>query len=144
MLPFNPNGPRTAHADERLGRRCKTSVTLGIHRFREIVLPPDAVCNCQFAADPELVLGVDEKSAFDFLQQVWLWLAKRSKWETSPKRNEARSNPPSTEPVSLRVAGSTRALPVCFLLKDSSPVRFASLGKRRLWAKRKSTPNFME
>ncbi len=41
---------------------CKTSVALGIHGFREIVLPPDAVCDRQFAAHPELVLGIQEKA----------------------------------------------------------------------------------
>src|SRR6266704_436659 len=56
----------TAYSDDALVEVCKTSVALGIHGFRKIVLPPDAVRDRQFAAHPELVLGIQEKTFLTF------------------------------------------------------------------------------
>src|SRR5258708_10708843 len=57
---------KAAHSDDALIKVRKTSVALGIHGFGEIVLPPNAVCDRQFAAHPELVLGVQEKAFLTF------------------------------------------------------------------------------
>src|SRR5207249_3608101 len=53
----------TAHSDGSLPIDVsKTSVTFGVHGFREIVLPPDAVGDRQFVAHSELVLGIEEEA----------------------------------------------------------------------------------
>ena len=60
----------TAHPDDALVDVCKTSVALGIHGFGQIVLPPDAIGDRQFAAHSELVLGVDEKALLTFRSRL--------------------------------------------------------------------------
>src|SRR6266550_326652 len=57
----------TAHSDGPVPIDVsKTSVALGVHGFWEIVLPPDAVSDRQFAAHAELVLGIEEKALLTF------------------------------------------------------------------------------
>jgi len=66
MLPFDPIGPKPFTPDDALIEVCKTSVALGIHGLREIVLPTHAIGDCQLAAHPELVLGIQEKALLTF------------------------------------------------------------------------------